>query len=251
MARIRVLTVTDLHLRRALYEQLAAAVAEHKPDVVACVGDFLDEGEDTRSQRQKMSVQDAAFALSELPCEVILTRGNHEEFPLWPEFEDEWRSIGKPLHALHGDYFAFGPLTIVGFPCWLGDDEAYSRGKPFCPYHPDDWLPNLLTHIGPAGRTLWLMHEPPTMDLASMEAYESEWQDAILQHQPLATVSGHDHTTPLRSGQWYANLGKTVCVNAGQHLWPKVGPLIYCLFDFTFPSDEPSLPSHFRFHRFE
>lgn len=250
MPKIRVLTVTDLHLREALYERLAAAVSEHKPDVVACVGDFLDEGEDTRSRPRKLSVQAAALALSELPCEVVFTRGNHEG-GAWPLFEKEWRKTGKPLHALHGDYFAFGPLIMVGFPCWLGDDTFYSEGRPLARYHPDDWLPNLLALTGEAGKAFWLLHEPPTMDLAAMEAYEPEWRDAILQYQPLVTVSGHDHTTPLRSGRWHTKLGKTVCVNAGQRIWPKVGPLIYCLFDFTFPSAEPSLPSRFRFHRFQ
>lgn len=37
----KVLTVSDLHRSEKLYALLAKAVGEHKPDVVALVGDFL------------------------------------------------------------------------------------------------------------------------------------------------------------------------------------------------------------------
>ena len=47
---IKILTVTDLHRVRALYEQLARAVESHQPDIVALVGDFLDAGGDHPDQ---------------------------------------------------------------------------------------------------------------------------------------------------------------------------------------------------------
>jgi len=253
MHKVRVLTVTDLHLRRSLYDQLKEAVAEHEPDVVACVGDFLDAEDPIRRQDEKLSIPNAAFALSELPCEVVFTRGNHED-ECWADFEQEWQLIaqesGKKLNALHGDSFTFGPLTMVGFPCWLGNDEYFSQGRPLGRYNPEAWLPNLLKQTGPAGRTLWLIHEPPSLEIAAYVAYEPEWRDAIVHYQPLVTVSGHDHFTPIRTGQWHTKIGDTVCINAGQRVYPTPGKLVYCLIDFAFPSTKPSLPTGFNFQRF-
>lgn len=237
---MKVLTVTDLHLRTVLYEGLRAAVAQHQPAVVAVVGDFLDaEGLPPSSER--LTPAAAALALAALPSEVVLARGNHEDWEVWPAFEQAWQSTGRELHALHGTVAQFGELAIVGFPCWLGDDEAYSEGRPLSQYHPEHWLPNLLKHTGPAGRALWLMHEPPSSEIADMGAYEPEWGPAIELYQPCVTVSGHDHTTTLKTGRWQTRIGDTICVNAGQRLFPKVGPLVYCTMEFEFPNGSPQL----------
>lgn len=244
--KIRVLTVTDLHQRRPLYEQLREAVAEHKPDIVACVGDFLDLGE---AAGQSLSVPETVSILSGLPCELVFVRGNHED-ENWRDFELEWLSLGRKLNALHGEPFGFGPLTMVGFPCWLGNDEAYSQNRSMRIYNPENWLPDLLKETGPAGRTLWLMHEPPSLEISSYEAYEPEWKCAVENWRPFVTVSGHDHSTPMKTGRWHAKIRETVCINAGQRVYPKPGELAYCVLDFQFPSETPSLPARFTFERF-
>jgi len=137
---MRVLTVADLHQRRALYEQLAAAVALHKPDVVALVGDFLDGWVPPPAGVDLISAIDAALALAALPCEVVLIRGNHETETNWPDFELAWRATGRPLHALHGSAVNVGGLEIVGFPCWTGNDSAYAETRPLRDYRADAWL---------------------------------------------------------------------------------------------------------------
>ena len=80
------------------------------------------------------------------------------------------------------------------------------------------------------------MHEPPCPDLAIPIAWNPEWRRAVMQYQPLVTVSGHDHSTPLRTGIWRSQLGRTVCINAGQRD-PTRGGLIYCMIDFGFDRD--------------
>ena len=244
---MKILTVTDLHQRPGLYSQLAQAVAEHKPDVVACVGDFLD-GEFPRPKEPLLSSIDAALKLAALPCKVVFTPGNHEDLE-WDDFELAWKATGRELHALHGTAFSFGPLTMIGFPCWLGSDTHYRRGRELRRYLPEFWLPKLLSRTGAAGRTLWLMHEPPTPELANYNAYEPTWKDAIEEFMPLLTVSGHDHSTPFRTGIWNVNIGRTVCINAGQRVYPQPGRLVYCLLEFKFASDHPALPVSFRFSR--
>jgi len=139
-----------------------------------------------------LSPTDAALAFAALPCEVAFVRGNHEDWS-WPDFQDAWFATGRPLHALHGSGVAFGPLVVIGFPCWMGFDGHYAKCRPLDDYRYDAWLTRLMRATGPAGRALWLMHEPPTLDLGDEWAVETEWGDAIRAFQPRVVVSGHDH----------------------------------------------------------
>jgi len=125
---VTVLTVTDLHQDRRLYEELAHAVTQHKPDIVAIVGDCLHAGEDMQG---RLSVTECAKRLHDLPCqEVVFVRGNHED-ENWTEFAEYWRKRTRPLHTLHGDIFKIGPLCILGFPCYMGDESHFlEKRKP-------------------------------------------------------------------------------------------------------------------------
>jgi Icc-related predicted phosphoesterase len=61
ITEVTVLTVADLHQSRKLYADLVKAVDEHKPDVVAIVGDCLHMGEDMEA---RLNVEECAAALS-------------------------------------------------------------------------------------------------------------------------------------------------------------------------------------------
>ena len=94
---VKVLTVTDLHRVRSLYELLGKAVASQQPDIVALVGDFLDAGGEHADQ---FSTAECAAFLGSLACkEVVFVRGNHEDSNWW-EFLAAWPATGRPLHAL-------------------------------------------------------------------------------------------------------------------------------------------------------
>jgi len=240
---VKVLTATDLHLKRSLYGELRTAVEQHRPDVVCLVGDFLD-AEDRPPSNERLTPTGAALALAALPCEIVLVRGNHEDYENWLEFEAAWQTTGRTLNALHCSAVKFGQLVIVGFPCSLGDDAAYSAGRESASHEPEEWVSNLLRATGPAGRALWLMHEPPSSELAAYEACDPDWFNVIELYQPLLTVSGHDHSTPLKTGRWLTKIGDTVAVNAGQRVEPgkaAAGPLIYCTAEFEFLNDRPRL----------
>lgn len=234
---MRVLTVADLHQRRSLYTQLEEAVALHKPDVVALVGDFLDGWVPPPSGVALISSSDAALALAALPCEVVLVRGNHETEANWPDFELAWLATGRPLHALHGTSVNIGGLEIVGFPCLTGYDDAYAETRPLEDYNADAWLGPIIYYHGAAARGLWLMHEPPTQKLAGSWAYCKEWERAVRTFEPLVAVSGHDHNEPFRTERWWTTLSKTVAVNLGQRVYPQPGRLLYATVDFWFEAD--------------
>lgn len=243
---LRVMTVSDLHQRHSLLAQLQEAVTRERPNVLACVGDVLDACEPLREGC--LRAEEIALLLAELPCEVVFVRGNHEAFR-WPDFQIAWQATERPLHALHGTAITFGPLTIVGFPCLTGDDLEYAEGRQLTEYGYEEWLPALLEQTGPAGRTLWLAHEPPHPALAAEWACEPSWGAAIEDYQPRLVVSGHDHSTPLATGFWHTSIGSTICINAGQRAQSKPQSLIYCLLDFHFPLEAPCLPESFQFRR--
>ena len=220
---------------------LSEVVSRHKPDMVALVGDFLHAFDDNKG---RITVEDCAGQLSKMPCaEIVFVRGNHEDEAWW-NFADVWNKSGRPLHALHGQVFTRGPLTIVGFPCNMGDETAFIGDREPLAYDSDEWLPEVILPAGRAARTIWLMHEPPSgtplSKRGSIVEGNPEWVQAIKRFSPWLTISGHDHRTPIWSGRWHYRLGQTTCVNVGQ---TDNGPLHYCMVEAEFEGVSPSLPT--------
>lgn len=246
------MTVTDLHQSRPLYEELERAVKNHRPDVVALVGDVLDALQ--YSSKKQFSTKECAERLAALSVEhLIVVRGNHEDFN-WSDFVAAWPHTQRPLTALYGSAYAIGPLTIVGFPCLTGEEFHWcahlSAADNKMELHPresrqplppdfDSWLPHLLAEIGPAGRSLWLMHENPIgLPLICEIGVNAVWLEAVRHYAPRIVVNGHDHEIPFRVNRWYALFGKSFCVNVGQ----KDNILHYAVLDFEFALPNSSLP---------
>ena len=238
---VTVLTATDLHQRKSLYDELERVVKRHCPDIVALVGDFLDAGD---SRAGRFSATECAEHLGRLTSpHVVFVRGNHEE-EAWQAFATAWCGTGRRLNALHGEMFVHGPMVIVGFPCLLGDETSYLGPRQPLPADATEWLPSLLRARGSAMRTLWLMHEPPAgTPLSETDgplAGNPEWVEAIERFEPWLTISGHDHETPIQRKRWHYNIGPTRCVNVGQS---DTGLLHYCLVHAEYPAPTPCLPT--------
>ena len=239
-SKTSVLTVADLHRNGALLEALEKVIAGHRPAVVALVGDFLDAGEDHEG---RVTTRVCAQLLARLPCAaIVFVRGNHEEVE-WSEFAKHWETQGRAVPALHGEAFHHGPMTFVGFPCFMGDESAFPGDPPPLPTGSDEWLPEVMRSEGRASRTLWLMHEPPAdtplTESESPVEGNPERVQAIGRFSPWLTASGHDHGTPIKTHRWYDRIGQTTCVNVGQ---TENGPLHYCLIEAEFQDAARSLP---------
>lgn len=238
---IKVLTGTDLHQSKSLYQGLAEAVRAHRPDVPALVGDFLAMVD---GLEERFTVEECALFLSELPCQdIIFVRGNHENH-VWWEFAEVWTKFGRKLNDLHGVPFIAGSLILVGFPCAMGDEAAFLGTREPLPQDPNTWSAKLLRTKGPGMRTLWLIHKTPTgtplSQCGSPVAGNPAWNDAIEQFSPWLTIPGHDHQTSMANKCWQHRIGQAVCVNAGQS---TSGPLHYCSVEAEFMGTEVSLPN--------
>jgi len=171
---MKLLAFTDLHGQNAHLERIRRAIARHKPDVVACVGDFTVFG---RSTREMLSL------INDLAAPVILIHGNHED-------EDEVRELLPLFPNIHFVHLAavelFG-ITFVGF-----GGGGFSRVEPvlerFAKQHPDVFGKN----------TVILCHAPPYETL--LDEVDVGWHvgcetlsSIIRRHRPLLALSGHIH----------------------------------------------------------
>ena len=251
--RVRVLTAADMHQSWLHYRSLGLATQAHRPDVVAIVGDALHAF--PISFKRQFTTAECAKILAKLPVEhLIFVRGNHEDSN-WTQFVSTWPHERRKLTALYGAACTIGPLVIVGFPCMTGSELHWcahlaagsndmelrpaQRREPL-PANPEAWLPGLMRRLGPAGRTLWLMHESPVgLPLAHPRVFNPGWTDAVERYSPKLTLSGHDHHSPLANGAWHVLFEKTMCINVGQ----AETAFHYAVLDLEFEEAVPSQPS--------
>jgi len=172
---LRVLTVADLHQSWPHYHWLRDEVQAKRPDVVAFVGDVLNDP--SISQRDRVATAEAAELLSKLPCpQLVFVRGNHEQED-WPKFVAAWPLHEPPTPGAQRYCPRFRPArngwlsvphsweapwcaTLPRVGNEITDDFMLS-GRDVLPIDHEFWLPPLIQRLGPAGRALWLMHEPP------------------------------------------------------------------------------------------
>ena len=160
--------------------------------------------------------------LAQLPVPFYFVRGNHED-ENWLDFRCAWEAVRKTAPTrLNGDFTRIGEIGVVGFPCAMGMEEAFSEGRCLGSEHYSYWLDKQLSEHGDAAKQLWIMHEPPTGTLLTEAGSVVEghlwWRDAIEEHQPKLVICGHDHQTPIRRNTWQVTIGETEVVNVGQNM---------------------------------
>jgi Icc-related predicted phosphoesterase len=237
---VRLLTVSDLHQRSELYTGLHKAVRTHRPDAVILCGDFLHAME---PEHGMLSVAECAQAVACLEvARVLAVRGNHEHVQ-FADFADAMATATASFTTLHGEAAQVGDMTLLGFECLLGNDVAFTLLKQLLPPEPGAWVPKLMGKLGPAGRCLWIAHEPPSGTPLSASSGplsgNPEWTALVERFNPRLMVCGHDHTTPTKCKRWHHRIGETVVVNVGQSDGTE---LHYSVIEALFDANQPSLP---------
>jgi Icc-related predicted phosphoesterase len=218
-----------------LYGALVKLADELRPDAIILGGDFLHgTGMLPYGQTPQLTPTLCAVELQSISVPLFFVRGNHED-ENWLEFAGAWKSMrDRRPSRLNGSFAMIGDVGVVGFPCGMGQEEAFSEGEPLGGEHYSGWLNRLLEDYGDEARRLWIMHEPPTGTQISLAGSLVEghpwWRDAIEEHQPELVVCGHDHSTSIRFGVWQDRIGVTKVVNVGQKM---DGPLHATLVEST------------------
>jgi Icc-related predicted phosphoesterase len=219
----RILIATDLHQRAVLYSALQKLVAEVRPDAVILGGDFLHgTGMPPYGSTRQLTPTLCAVELQSIEQPVFFVRGNHED-ENWFEFRDAWKHLrGSAPVRMNGSFAMIGDIGVVGFPCSMGQEEAFSEGEQLGHEHYSYWLDGLLDEYKGKADQLWIMHEPPTGTRLSTPGSPVEgnfwWRDAIHEHLPDLVVCGHDHSAPMQNGVWLDQIEETHVINVGQNM---------------------------------
>ena len=229
---------SDLHGQTALYEQLLAIAAAHRPGAVLIGGDLAahapgEEGVHLQRVFLEGFLVEFARRLREAhaPAELLLMMGN-----------DDWaanidcleRHHGALWHSIHGRAVRIGDTRVAGTswvpitPFVIKDWERWDDGGEEQParlaglgsregrvaplaFDPADRRPTIaaaLDRLGalgdPAG-TVLVSHSPPRdtrCDLTAMGTHVGSraLRGYIERHQPPLLLSGHIHESPRVSG---------------------------------------------------
>jgi Icc-related predicted phosphoesterase len=244
---------SDLHGQGALYEQLVALVAAHRPAVLLLGGDLAPHGtgaEGVRRQRlflQGFFVEFARRVREAAPgLELLVLLGNDD----WSVNQDVLEAHDGTLwRTLHGRVveadgvgvagLSWVPITPFGMKDWERWEDADTEDPPrldgwrshagglepvrFDPARRSptiaDALGELAAQAGP--ETIYVLHSPPRdtcCDLigARVHVGSRAIRTFVERRQPPLVLSGHIHESPRISGAWRDTIGRTVVVNPGQ-----------------------------------
>ena len=245
---------SDLHGQGALYEQLIAIVAAHRPRAVIIGGDLAPHsGGADGVTRQRVFLMgflvEFARRLREASAEsdLLLLMGNDDwaanhdclerhDGTLWRVLHERVASVdGVPVAGL-----SWVPIT----PGTLKDWERWDDGAPETPARLDGWisvgdaiaphrfdpdhreptiaaaLAGLATRTAAAG-TVFVLHSPPRDTRCDMIGARTHVGSRAIrafveQHQPPLVLAGHIHESPRVSSSYRDAIGRTVTVNPGQ-----------------------------------
>jgi Icc-related predicted phosphoesterase len=245
---------SDLHGQGALYEQLLAIVAAHRPRAVLSGGDLAPQAsgaEGVAHQRVFLEGFLVEFArrLHEAAegSELLLLMGNDD----WAANHDCLERHDRALwRLLHDRVVTVEDMTIAGLswvpitPFALKDWERWEDGEPEAPARLDGWVsnahgitahrfdperraPTIASALGDlaartrAAETVFVLHSPPRDTCCDMigsrvHVGSRAIRAFVEREQPPLVLAGHIHESPRVSASYRDTIGRTVTVNPGQ-----------------------------------
>jgi Icc-related predicted phosphoesterase len=245
---------SDLHGQGSLYEQVLALAATRTPEVVILGGDLAPhEAGDEGIARQRVFyegflVEFARRLVEAAPgADLLLMMGNDDWAGNLPCLERHDGTLWKVIHGrsieVRGHPVAgmsWVPITPFGIKDWERWDDggeerparldgvtSWSGRVEPVRFDPARRTPTIaqaldeLSALGPADRTLFILHSPPRdthcdriasgahVGSRAIRAFVERWQ-------PPLVLSGHIHEAPRLSSSYRDTLGRTVVVNPGQ-----------------------------------
>jgi Icc-related predicted phosphoesterase len=245
---------SDLHGQGALYEELVALAAAHRPRVVLIGGDLCPHAtgaEGVAYQRVFLegSLVEFARRLHEGSPEtqLLLLMGNDD----WAANHDCLeRHEGSLWRLLHGRTVVVDGVRVAGLswvpitPFAIKDWERWEDGDAESPARLDGWVsrpgevvphhfdpsrraPTIadaleeLARLSPPEQTLLVLHSPPRgtrcdMIGAGTHVGSRAIRGFVERRQPPLVLGGHIHESPRVSASYRDAIGNTTIVNPGQ-----------------------------------
>jgi len=251
---MNVLFVTDLHGSKWKYDLLFKIAKSLDIDAVINGGDMLPKRGNLFLQGEFIkNFLENHFSQFESEGIYYLCCPGNDDLKIFDELFEE--TCGKFSFIVNiaqrkfeiGDYEFIGMNYVVDYPFRLKDrcrkdTEDYvfqnqlgtgllSEKDGFLEI--DDWfsyaatLPTIEDELRKLVRpvnmanSIYVIHTPPHklgLDECSnkTKAGSKAVYDFLLKNQPLLSLHGHIHESPVFSGKWYARLGRTMCIQPGQ-----------------------------------
>lgn len=247
---MKLIYTSDLHGDRFLYDELLRLVArERDADALLLGGDLFVH---TRKVSDQLRFIDSYFLqfAKEIKLDILFIPGNID----WPASIIQLEQLGLPklirqlglksylyknIHLSGYGMVPPTPLSRKDFEARdLESDKIHSQEGAYLssisgtikPIPPDYFMtkPSMeeqVRKIDPKS-SIWLCHTPPyggKLDVSWRHSHlgSKALTNQIKKGQPLLSLHGHIHESPLLSGSWIEKIGATYCINPGrndQHL---------------------------------
>lgn len=251
---MKILFVTDLHGNRGKYDRLIRAALDEKADVVINGGDMLPKEGDLFRQGEfiRGDLKDHFAQFERADIYYLCYLGNDDVRIFDGLFDDLCKQYRIVINLAQqkceiGKYDFIGMNYVVDYPFRLKDRcrkdtvdyqfqrqlgtgllstkdgwreiedwPAYAAGLPTI----EDEL-NRLPTPRDMNNAVYVIHMPPnSLGLDECGTGEKVGSKAVynflMKSQPKLSLHGHIHESPEMTGQWHANIGKTLCIQPGQ-----------------------------------
>ncbi len=261
---MKILFVTDLHGRRWKYDRLLELAKRHGVAALVNGGDMLPKDGDLFEQDKFITgyLKNHFEGFNDSGINYLCYLGNDDLRIFDPLFEETCRpfpfvhDIAQKKIEIKG-YEFIGMNWVTDYPFRLkdrcrmdSDDYVFQqqfgsgllseRGKW---KEIDNWfayakaLPTIeeemekLVRPKDMSKTVYAIHMPPArLGLDKCSSGAEVGSKAIFKfiekNQPLLALHGHIHESPRMTGKWFAEVGRTVCIQPGQ-----LGELAYAVID--------------------
>lgn len=243
-----------MHGAKWKYDRLFTVASDLKADAVINAGDMLPKDGDLFQQGKFISsfLKDHFSLFNSAGIYYLSYLGNDDLMIFDHVFEEICNQfsyiipLAQKIFVLNGYEFV-GMNWVVDYPFRLKDrcrmdtkdyvfQKQFSTGLLSTPgswKELDDWfayahsLPTIeeelskLPYPGNLKNSVYVIHMPPA-ELGLDKCYNGREVgsralcDFIAQHQPKLTLHGHIHESPVMTGKWYNEIGKTICIQPGQ-----------------------------------
>lgn len=251
---MRILYVTDLHGNHAKYKKTVTLAKEHRVDIMINGGDMLPKNGNLFEQDQFItgSLKKHFAACAELDIHYLCFPGNDDLKTFDALFEDTCQQFPN-VHNIAQRKIEIADFEFIGMN-WVTDypfrlkDRCRMDSRDFLFENQfgsallsasgkwqeiDDWfayaktLPTIEDELSRLvlpknmDKAIYVLHMPPAklgLDKCShgVEVGSRAIYSFIEKNQPLFTLHGHIHESPQMTGKWFAELGRTVCIQPGQ-----------------------------------